>query len=257
MIWGSYGHAENVRVSLFDRVMTTRERTTSDVFDLHVRFYRHFTEHSQLDLAVFDVGGDARAYGGAHEMEMAFAHWHRRRPNGEQTFRFLQIYAQYLADEDSPDTFDTRAGKIVPLGVEGIALAPNTTGSVLVGWTRSLAYDGERRILDENGFHADLSVTLAVEPTLATFRARHSTLAGFGGQLVRDDRVAASVEHDRERFALRGEGFVARQTVVRNTPGGRSLFTGGAAVDAAGAGAPAAGVPRGGGPTGRGGGGVQ
>lgn len=245
-IEASYTRSDNVRTSLLDRPLVFTDRRVVDRIDGQLRFYRWRSDKHHIDIMPFTVviehtrSADGPLLGAwASVIEAAPVQW-RRRGKGlagrDQVFEFMQLRAWDLRDDGSPRF--SQAVRLSPLTVDGIRLSDSMTVGMDLGVALGIGGDddGPRDVttpIDERGLHAEVNVKSAVGPASAELRATHTFLPLFDGQVARENRIAGQIQRADDVYTLRGEAFVARNTVLRDAPGGRSVIVGGAASDLA------------------------
>ena len=239
----AYTRRDNVRTTLLQRPVVLRDRRTSDIVDGQIRFYRWSGPADQIDVAPIDIYIEhSRSAQGAglgawtSLTEFAPVQWRRRGKGlagGDQVYEFMQLRAWDLRDDGSARF--SQAVRLSPLTVDGIHVGPMTTVGFDLGVVFGQSYDQPGGVLvdlvKERGLHAEVNIKHARGPASGELRATHTMLPLFDGQVARDDRIAGRLGATRPPYAARVEGFIARATVLRDLPGGRSLLLGGGAAD--------------------------
>lgn len=244
-IQGSYTRRDNVRTSLLARPVVLRDRRTSDIVDGQIRFFRWRGPDHQIDVAPIDIhidhsrsteGGEPGAW--TSLTEFAPAQWRRLRKGfagGDQVIEIMQLRAWDLRDDGSSRF--SQAVRLSPMTVDGIHISETATVGLDLGWVFGQSYDQVGSMLidlvSRKELHAEVNLKAVLGPVSGELRATRTMLPLFDGQVVRDNRIAAQLVMTRPPYTIRTEGFIARDTVLRDTPGGRSLLLGGGAADLA------------------------
>lgn len=242
----SYTHRENVRTSLFSRPVVLTDRTTDDVVGIEVRPYRWLGEHNNIDVLPFDIGidvsRDAQTSGFGTQvvtLDMSPTRWHRRGkglPGADQTYEFVKFHLIFQEDDKSLGGRTATINTISPLTVDGIHLGPDVTFGADVGFLQAYAdtaYASNNRLVSMNAAHSEVWIDTAVAPFGAELRATHTILPTYDGQLVRDNRIAATMQLATATYTARAAGFLGRDEILRNEPGGAKLGIAGGALDLA------------------------
>ena len=245
-IEASYTRSDNVRTSLLDRPLVFTDRREVDRIDGQLRFYRWRSENHHIDIMPFTVviehtrSADGPLLGAwASVIEAAPVQW-RRRGKGlagrDQVLELMQIRAWDLRDEGSSKF--SQAVRLSPLTIDGIHVSDTMTAGADIGVAFGTGGDDNGPMdvttpIDKRGLHAEVNLKSAVGPVSAEMRATHTFLPLFDGQVVRENRMAGYIQLAEADYTLRGEAFVARDTVLRDAPGGKSVLVGGGATDVA------------------------
>jgi hypothetical protein len=242
----SYTHRENVRTSLLARAIVLDQRLTDDLVDVRIRFYRWLGVHHQVDVMPLDINVDvsrsAETTGFGSQLatfDAAPAAWHRRGkglPGQDQSYRFVQVHAVVQDDDRSAGGRGSEVVVISPLIVDGIHLGPDATFGANLGFLHGLgreARDQMTNLVSMSGAHAELWVATAVAPFGAEVRATHTMLPTYDGQVVRDNRIAARMQVATPYYSARAEGFLGRDQILRQEPGGATIGVAGGAADVA------------------------
>ncbi|HEY4058096.1 MAG TPA: hypothetical protein VGM39_15885 [Kofleriaceae bacterium] len=255
-IQADYTRSENALTSLLSGPVRLRDRRTADEVNGLIRFYRYRGDTNQVDFMPIDIDvvhsrsthdgtGDPDAAFGSWISFIDFSpvHWIHRRDNGMPIeFQFVQVHFMDQYDDHSDREAD--AGGISPLIIKGIPIAGPVVLDADVGIALATTSDSSRAmndqtLIDRKGLHTALGLRAVVPGFVdksvltAELRGNHTLATLYDAQIVSENRIALSVAHANETLTARMEGFASRDLIVRDAPGGKHVFVGGAAAEVA------------------------
>jgi hypothetical protein len=147
------------------------------------------------------------------------------------------MYVHFWDLNDDASSRYAQAGHFAPVAVDGLHVGEDVTVGADVGVQFAGAYDGPGMspvtLLQKRGLYLDVNTAQVIGPLATMVRASHTMLPLFDGQLVRDNRLAGSIQLTLPGSTLRAEGFVAQEQVLRDMPGSQTLVLAGGAADGA------------------------
>ena len=251
-LFGSYTRAENVRRSLFDRTRAPGDRVTTDVVDVHVRFWRYLGERHVVDVVPIAITAEQTSttpLDGVWSMHvtMELFAWSVRGSglaDRDRTLRVLSLDIQSIFADGSQRSADVAV--LAPVRVENLRLSSRLAISGSAGWLLASTHDradpqvagpmGQRITparLDVTTLYADGTATVDTGVGFAAVQVTRSAAPLLDGQLLRDDRIAASFETARGTLSGKATGFVALQRLLRDNADDVDVHVGGGTLEAA------------------------
>lgn len=231
-------HGQNVRSPLFAREETVRARESVWRGDLYIHGFGFALDRDRFDFAVVHTGlelVDGRGVPGSTTLTVAMgvAKWIKLGGGvlGDRTLTLFDIEVEAASSHTG-----SRSGNqmvMAPIRVENVHLGSRLALSGAVGVVGGDAGSDSAPDTRPGIFRAygDAAAEMDLGVAIAGLRGTRTSHALFDGQIVLDDRVSATLRTERKRWSGRAEGFLARQEVVRDTPGA-TVGTGGGVLEA-------------------------
>jgi hypothetical protein len=225
-------HGQNVRSSLFERQETIRNRESMWRGDLRLRAWQYRGEHNMIDAVALDAQVDFVSSPGVPSssslgLGMNTVRWTKPGAglNGDRIVDVFRVEIENPIDEGAKLYSDSFT--MIPLRIENFRIGSRVgvTGGIGVTsgdlnavqkmptTTPAPPVKESTRAYGELGVETDLGVLVA---GVTGKRTNHAL---FDGQVVLDDRLSLTLRRDRKHWSTHAEGYLARQEVVRITPG--------------------------------------
>jgi hypothetical protein len=233
-----------VRSSLFEREETIRNRESMWRGDLTLRAWQYRGEHDLIDAVALDASVDFVSSPDVPstltmDVGMNTVRWVKPGAGllGDRVVDIFRVEIENPVNDGAKLYSD--AFTMIPLRIENFRIGSRvgvtgaigvTSGDILAEsdmprTTPSPPVKSSTRAYGELGVETDLGALVA---GVAGKRTNHAL---FDGQVVLDDRVSLTLRRDRKHWSTHAEGYLARQEVMRVTPG--AVFgVGGGALEA-------------------------